>query len=205
MWIDLLLTVLSTLLGLFALWKHENKIFKYLSSFLLVAILIFSLFRISSVHKEKNQAILEKRQQYILDSTKYANDSIYHLREQNLLPERLSIYFSSSLQFTPAEISQIKKIVKLKHPHNLTNLLPFEFNQTNTGFDKINSFNNIMLQLNILFSKNEKTMSIRLTQGPLMLHGYNAANVINSFMLTLRDSVINFEALNVNTEDNSKL
>jgi hypothetical protein len=120
--------------------------------------------------------------------------------EKNPVPESLSIYFSSSLELSPTEINQIEKIVRLKYP-NGENLLPFKFNQTNEGFEKISSFKDLMFTIIISFHKDEKVMAVRLLPQVLMLHGYNASNFNNAFMLTLRDSVVNFEALNVVSTD----
>ena len=120
---------------------------------------------------------------------------------QNPIPETLGIQFTSTLNLSKKEIEDIKAVVKSINSKN-GNLFPFESNQTNEGFEKINCFKNLHLRLIITFQKDEKNMKIVFNRGPLNLMGYNTNGTLNSFTLYIDDikNVMRFDGLLIESE-----
>ncbi|MCX6320481.1 MAG: hypothetical protein NTX93_01575 [Bacteroidia bacterium] len=108
------------------------------------------------------------------------------IRLQNPIPETLGITFSSSIELSKKEIVQIGNRIKSTSSIR-DNLLPFDSDQTIDGFEKINSFKNIMFQLNISFHNDGKIMTIIFNRVPLNIFGYNTINSTDSFMLSFQD------------------
>jgi hypothetical protein len=129
------------------------------------------------------------------------NSALTIERLRNPIPQALDILFFSTLNVSDTLKNQIGEIVALNPVR--TNLLPFDINKTNPGFERINTFKNVQFQLTFLFQKGGKTLRIRLNRGPLPFYGYNAFNSENSFSLWYDDNShsVNFEGRLLKTED----
>lgn len=123
-------------------------------------------------------------------------------RLKNPIPESLEITFTSTIELSKSEIEQIGDILRpVSKTHG--NLLPFNTDRTNAGFEKINSFKNIFLRLEIAFHNGDKILTIMFNKGPLNLQGYNTPNTKNAFILAYQDdkSIVMFHGFALETSD----
>jgi hypothetical protein len=154
----------------------------------------------SSVLQEKTNEII-KLQSLLRDNSESQLKQLDRIN--NPVPEKLEIFFSSKIEMLPLEISQIKEIVNLKSATHSGNLLPFDSNQTNEGFERISKFKNIYFRLIIAFHKDGKKMEVIFNKGPLDIFGYNTRNSKNSFTLAFLEdkSAVTFDGSLIETSD----
>lgn len=159
------------------------------------------------LQKEYSSELKEKTDEIIKLQSLLRNNSESQLKEldriKNPIPQELQITFTSKIVMSSLEISQIQEIINLKSDSHGGNLLPFDSNKTNDGFEKINRFKNIGFNLTISFQKNGKNMEVKYYRVPIEIYGFNTRNTLNSFLLAFLDdkSSISFNGFGLYTTD----